>query len=62
MQAFVVTRRDVAAGEILSIHSRNFEFTAIRSSYFPWMGHFFTHPDLTVALNDLCFVFRLLFV
>src|SRR4029077_13509382 len=29
-------------GNCFSIHCRNFASTAIRSSYFPWMGHSFT--------------------
>src|ERR1700735_2777505 len=29
-------------GKFFSIHSRNLESTAIRSSHFPWMGHSFT--------------------
>src|SRR5580704_10307349 len=29
-------------GKFPSIHSRNFESTAIRSSYFPWVAHSFT--------------------
>src|ERR1700722_17439750 len=29
-------------GKFPSIHSRNFESTAIRSSYLPWVGHSFT--------------------
>src|ERR1700690_11077 len=29
-------------GKFCSIHWRNFASTAIRSSYFPWMGHSFT--------------------
>src|SRR5579864_2393435 len=29
-------------GKLPSIHSRNFESTAIRSSYLPWMAHSFT--------------------
>src|SRR5580704_16121650 len=29
-------------GKFFSIHSRNLESTAIKSSYLPWMGHSFT--------------------
>src|ERR1700683_1140536 len=29
-------------GKFFSIHSRNFASMAIKSSYFPWMGHSFT--------------------
>src|ERR1700737_4171633 len=29
-------------GKFFSIHARNFESTAIKSSYLPWMGHSLT--------------------